>query len=63
MVIVGEDELKADIKAFLATISLRDNRGRSNFQQALSKLLQQTISHDNGEVQCLNDFIKYGMNL
>ena len=51
MVIVGEDELKADIKAFLATISLRDNRERSNFQQALSKLLQQTISHDNGEVQ------------
>ena len=44
MVIVGEDELKADIKAFLATISLRDNRGRSNFQQAFKTASANYIS-------------------
>ena len=65
MVIVGADELKADIKAVLFQrqfhflIIGEGQIFKRHYQNCLSKLYLMII----GEFKCLNDFIKYGMNL
>ena len=65
MVIVGADELKADIKAVLFQRQfhfVKIGKGqifKRHYQNCLSKLYLMII----GQFKCLNNFIKYGMNL